>query len=226
MAKLKVFVQGLRGLGAEVCKNLLLAGPSQVVICDNNKVSASDLASNFYLKEEHVGTKTRAEGSFQLFSELNENVKLSIYNAEITADYLKQFDVAVFTEFYDKDKLIEFNNAMHSLNKGFIYTGILGLYGFGFVDYGEEHPVFDATGEQNKTAILANITQEENGLVSVHAEKRHGFEDDDTILFKEVKGMEEVNGQQYKIKVKTPFQFYLNADTRNFKPYERDGVCE
>jgi len=32
---LKVFILGVRGLGIEVAKNLVLAGPGKVVICDN-----------------------------------------------------------------------------------------------------------------------------------------------------------------------------------------------
>ena len=31
---------------------------------------------------------------------------------------------------------------------GFIYTGVVGLYGFCFVDYGEKHKILDPTGEE------------------------------------------------------------------------------
>lgn len=48
-------------LGIEVAKNLILAGPKKVEICDNELVKISDLGSNFYLTEAHVGKVTRAE---------------------------------------------------------------------------------------------------------------------------------------------------------------------
>jgi ubiquitin-activating enzyme E1 len=38
LTKMKVFIHGLRGLGIEVAKNLILAGPQEVVIMDNELV--------------------------------------------------------------------------------------------------------------------------------------------------------------------------------------------
>jgi len=36
---------------------------------------------------------------------------------------------------------------MHSKNLGFLLAGNLGLYGYTFVDFGDHHRIFDATGE-------------------------------------------------------------------------------
>jgi ubiquitin-activating enzyme E1 len=60
---------------------------------------------------------------------------------------------------YDKEYITKLNKELHSKNKGFIYAGNLGLYGFVFVDYGESHKVFDSTGEECKIAHIAGITQ-------------------------------------------------------------------
>jgi ubiquitin-activating enzyme E1 len=49
-------VQGLRGIGIETAKNLILAGPKQVVLQDTTKVELRDLGSNFYCSESDVGT--------------------------------------------------------------------------------------------------------------------------------------------------------------------------
>ena len=38
LVKMKVFIHGLKGLGVEVAKNLILAGPAQVVLHDNGLV--------------------------------------------------------------------------------------------------------------------------------------------------------------------------------------------
>jgi ubiquitin-activating enzyme E1 len=36
---------------------------------------------------------------------------------------------------------------------------------------------------------VASITKCEKGIVTIHDEKRHGFEDDDWVTFREVEGM-------------------------------------
>lgn len=58
LAKLKtmhVLVVGLRGLGVEVAKNLILAGPHTVAVCDQAIVRAEDLGTNFYLVRKNGG---------------------------------------------------------------------------------------------------------------------------------------------------------------------------
>jgi len=35
LIKMKVFLYGMRGVGLETAKNLILAGPRQVTICDD-----------------------------------------------------------------------------------------------------------------------------------------------------------------------------------------------
>ena len=51
----KVLISGLNGLGAEVAKNVILAGVKRVTLSDDCNTSLSDLASQFYLTEEDCG---------------------------------------------------------------------------------------------------------------------------------------------------------------------------
>jgi len=81
----------------------------------------------------------------------------------------------VFTDYYNKKKLIEFNNFCRSKGIGFIYSGNLGLYGFAFVDFGDKFKCFDANGEEPRNAIVVGISQDTQGRVTVHEDKRHGF---------------------------------------------------
>jgi ubiquitin-activating enzyme E1 len=60
---MKVLIVGLRGLGVECAKNLILAGPASVDIFDPTIVKINDMGSNFYIKEEHVGKVSRANAS-------------------------------------------------------------------------------------------------------------------------------------------------------------------
>jgi len=62
---LKVYIQGLRGIGIETAKNLILAGPRKVVIQDENFVEMRDLGSNFYCREENVGADKRAKACLE-----------------------------------------------------------------------------------------------------------------------------------------------------------------
>jgi len=62
--------------------------------------------------------------------------------------------------------------------------------------------VTDTNGEVPSTFLLANITKEENGIVTCMEDARHNLEDGDFVTFSEVQGMTELNGiQPLKIKV-------------------------
>jgi hypothetical protein len=46
-----------------------------------------------------------------------------------------------------RDKLIEFNNYCRQNNIGFILGSSMGLYGHGFVDFGNNYKCLDKNGE-------------------------------------------------------------------------------
>lgn len=226
LVQLRVFIYGLRGVGIETAKNLILAGPKQVIVQDDHKVEIRDLGVNFYCREEDVGKRTRAEASITQLKQLNPYVDVQTHSGEITEDFLSNFDVVVFTDYYHKKNLIKWNNFVRNRGAGFIYAGNLGLYGFTFVDFGSSFTVFDATGEDPRTAIISHITNDNPAQVTTHEEKRHGFLDGDHIRFKEVEGMTEINGQTYEITVLSPIAFTIKGDTTKFGKYERNGLAE
>ena len=125
---------------------------------------------------------------------------------------------------YDRNYIVTLGKAVHEKNLGFIYAGNLGLYGFTFVDFGEKHRIIDGTGEESKSVHIAGITQEERGLVCLHEEKKHGLNDGDTICFREVKGMTEINGKEFQVEIKSPHSFLI-GDTRSFSPYTEGGIA-
>jgi len=47
--KMKVFLQGLLGVGVETAKNLILAGPHTVYIQDDEISQHNNRGSNFYI---------------------------------------------------------------------------------------------------------------------------------------------------------------------------------
>jgi hypothetical protein len=86
---------------------------------------------------------------------------------------------------YNKDYLVNLNKACHSRNIGFIIAGNLGLYGYSFVDFGEQHKIFDPTGEEPKIVHFIGITQEEKGIVFLDDKgNKHGLNDGDTVVLR------------------------------------------
>ena len=57
MRSASVLVVTLRGLAAEVCKNVVLAGIGKLTILDDKDISEEDLGANFFLREEEIGQK-------------------------------------------------------------------------------------------------------------------------------------------------------------------------
>jgi ubiquitin-activating enzyme E1 len=49
LVKMRVLIVGMRGLGVETAKNLILAGPAAVTLYDPSLVQVEDLSANFYL---------------------------------------------------------------------------------------------------------------------------------------------------------------------------------
>ena len=184
-----------------------------------------DLASNFYTKEEHAGKVSRTTASIEKLKELNPHVTVDAHTGNLEESLVKDYDIFVITDYYDLPKLINLNKAARAAGKGFIMTGNLGLYGYLFTDFGDSFKISDKDGEENRSAIVVSITNEENGVVTVHEDKRHGFIEGDHVTFREVQGMDEVNGKTFPIKVLSPFSFQIGS-TANFKAYEREGIVE
>jgi ubiquitin-activating enzyme E1 len=107
LIKLEVLIIGMRGLGVEVAKNLILAGPKSVTISDDKDVKIEDLSANFYLREEHVGNISRGDACAPQLAELNPNVVVSSVNS---LNDLSKYSVVVITEKFGKtEEIMEIN---------------------------------------------------------------------------------------------------------------------
>ena len=121
LLKMRVVILGMRGLGIETAKNIILTGPKEVAIYDPEIVKINDLGSNFYLSEEDVGKKRRDEAVLQKLKDLNHDVKVDIFSIKKDTndpDYIKEFckeitayDVVVVTELQPMSFMIELDNA-------------------------------------------------------------------------------------------------------------------
>lgn len=233
LANMKVLLIGLRGLGAEVAKNLILAGPKKVDIFDSKTSELRDMSANFYLTEDNVNEEqTRASACIEKLAELNPSCEVTEFELEddqdITEASFKDYDVVVVTEVYESiTQIIKINKACRKNNVGFILSQNLGAYGYVFVDFGDEFIVKDKTGEEHKSFNIVGVTNDEKGEVTVHKGKIHSFADGDYVKFREVKGMTELNDHEpIKIQVIDSYTFKLELNTKHFKTYEIDGIVE
>jgi ubiquitin-activating enzyme E1 len=220
LVKMNVLIVGLRGLGVETAKNLILAGPRSVTLFDPNPVSWGDLSSNFYCREDHVGKTSRAQASFDKLQELNPYVKVNVIE-HLTLDDHANYNVVCYTEIFENiDKIIEANEFCRSKNIGFILSTTFGPAGFTFLDYGNEFIVTDPDGEDTKAFIVVNATQTNPCIITVHEDKRHKFQDGDFVQFREVEGMTELNSlPPTQIDVIDGFSFKLKVDATGFGAY-------
>ena len=73
----KICVLGVSGLGAEIAKNLVLAGINSMDLVDDAKVSDMDATSQFLAPRDQVG-QNRAEASLQRLQQLNPMVRKAL----------------------------------------------------------------------------------------------------------------------------------------------------
>ena len=238
LSTLKVFILGMRGLGIEVAKNIILNGCEEVSIYDQNIVKINDLGSNFYLSDDDVNKKRRDEACVDKLSELNPYVKVSILDIEQKEDMneyinhfcskIKKYNVVVITE-YQPMQFISQIDAFCRTNKiKFIYGYCLGLVGYIFVDFGATHIIFDETGKETKTYLIKSISRDKKGTVvidDVSGTNKLEIGTGHFVKFKDVGGMVELNDdkKEFVVELEDSTTFRI-GDTSNFSEYTRGGT--
>ena len=237
LIKLKILIIGMRGLGAEVAKNIILSGPESVTIFDPVITSINDLSSNFNLSEEDVNKKLRDEASLDKLKELNPHVNVSLLRFEkpfnnifeytnALCEKVLQFDVVVFTELQACSLLCQVNNICRKNNIKFIYACCLGLAGYIFTDFGDKHTIFEESGGAPTTYNIKSITKDKKGLVTIDNEKgenNFSIGENCTIKFSDIEGMTELNDKEFQVEYENFESFKIKQDTSNFHDYIGGG---
>ena len=236
ISKLSILIIGQRGLGIEVAKNIIVSGPSKVIIFDPNLTEISDLGSNFYLKEEDLG-KRRDLSSLKGLKELNEYVQIDYikknYIKEIYNDIANNFNIVIITEILPLDESIEINEICRKNKIKFIYSAICGLSAFVFDDFGD-HTIFDEYCEKANKFKIKNIkkSQDGYGLLEIeHDKESEKLLIGDSVIFKEVEGMTEINFEKsqriWEIKKKPDSDnVFIIDDISKFNDYTTGGYIE
>lgn len=200
LIKMNTIIVGMRGLGVEVAKNLILAGPKSVSLYDPTLVALNDLGANFYCEEKHVGNTTRAEACLKKLQELNPYVKVEVIADRKTlegaissgeAHVCCQTEILLLGEYVNPGDL---DALCRKHTCGYISSQTFGPWGYAFVDYGDDHIVTDHDGEQTKSFIVVNIEKGDKVTkIWMHEDKRHIYQEGDHVVLREVEGMTQIN---------------------------------
>ncbi|XP_026512827.1 ubiquitin-like modifier-activating enzyme 7 isoform X5 [Terrapene carolina triunguis] len=117
LAKTAVLVSGMKGLGVEIAKNIILAGVKSITVHDPGNAQWSDLSSQFFLSESDVG-RNRAVASQQLLAELNSYVPVTAYTRELSESFLAAFQEPLRASLA-KPKIKAMDDRGHSLHLAF-----------------------------------------------------------------------------------------------------------
>ncbi|XP_052780661.1 ubiquitin-like modifier-activating enzyme 1 isoform X2 [Mya arenaria] len=220
MQSSNVLISGMKGLGVEIAKNVVLGGVKAMTIHDTGNAGWMDLSSQFFLREADIG-KNRAEVTLPRLAELNSYVPCNCYTGALNETFLKGFQVVVLTNSSHEEQMTV-GELCHANGISFIVADTRGLAGMIFCDFGEEFVCYDVDGEAPVSNMIADV--DEDGVVACLDESRHGYEDGDYVSFTEVQGMTELNDHEpFKIKVLGPYTFSI-GDTKSFSKYTKGGI--
>ena len=234
--KLNIFIYGMRGLGVEIAKNIILSGPRSVTIYDPNITKINDLGSNFFLTKQDIeNNRRRDESVFKKLASLNNYVKVTMMEDNNIIEHLhknsqdkdSKYDVVLISEFMPEDEIININLICRNKNIGFIYTVEFGIYGFCFVDFGDNFYVNDESGNEPLSYCIKSISKAKKGIVTIDTTAgKLKLGNKDKVTFNEIQGMNELNGcEPMNIKVISRNMVEI-CDTSNFSDYISGGVMK
>uniref|UniRef100_A0A8C1ZMX9 Ubiquitin-like modifier-activating enzyme 6 n=1 Tax=Cyprinus carpio TaxID=7962 RepID=A0A8C1ZMX9_CYPCA len=223
MAQSAVFLSGMGALGVEIAKNIVLAGVKAVTLHDCKRCEVWDLGTNFFIREEDV-----VEAVHSRVAELNPYVQVSV-STDVLDDstdliFLKRYQCVVLTETkLSLQKRI--NHFCHSQQPPIKFIGcdVFGICSRVFCDFGEAFEVSDPTGEEPKELFIQNISQGNPGVVMCMDSRTHGLQTGQSVCFKEINGMIELNGTTHQVTVLSPYSFAI-GDTSSFQAFAHGGI--
>lgn len=131
-----VLIAGLTGCGAEVAKNLMLAGLKSLTLLDHLQVTEKDKCCQFLIPVNSVG-QNRAEASRSRCQMLNPNVDLIIDTeniAEKNDGYFRSFNLVILID-QEYSIIDRINKICRTEKIGFEAGGVYGWIGYGFFDF-------------------------------------------------------------------------------------------
>lgn len=181
----KVLLIGLNGFGAEIAKNIILAGVKAVTFLDHRDVTVEDRCSQFLVFKDSIG-KNRAEASLQRAQNLNSmvNIEADTSNIDDKPDtFFNNFDVVCATQ-CTITQLKRINEICRKHNVKFFCGDVWGAYGYTFADLIEHEFAEDIV--QTKKILLAEsgepIQKEKFENITVTEKRKDTFVPFESIL--------------------------------------------
>eukprot|EP00588_Corethron_pennatum_P023689 CAMPEP_0194316908 /NCGR_PEP_ID=MMETSP0171-20130528/13663_1 /TAXON_ID=218684 /ORGANISM="Corethron pennatum, Strain L29A3" /LENGTH=1050 /DNA_ID=CAMNT_0039073309 /DNA_START=113 /DNA_END=3265 /DNA_ORIENTATION=+ len=223
-----VLLVGLSGLGAEIAKNVSLAGVKSLTLHDPHPATWSDLGGNFYLTAADVrGGVGRAAACRGKLAELNQYVEMRLVEAasELLGSIQGSSCVVVTIPLPEAD-LIAINDACRAKGACFINTLAHGVFGSVFCDFGPSFTVTDRDGENPATSQVESVLASNPGVVRVLEDQgRHGLDTGDVVRFSRVKGMPELNDTEHVVNVTGPYTFEI-GDLSSYTPATQGYIAQ
>ena len=141
---------------------------------------------------------------------------------------IKQYDIVIVTEIIESSVINNIENICRKNNHGFIYAGVLGLFSFIFVDFGENHIINNWNGNSSNIYYIKNISNEKECVLTIDDSNDAGLPNEgEFVSFKEIEGMEELNdGKPRKIlSRKSKNSFIIDEDSSSYGKYIKNGIC-
>uniref|UniRef100_A0A914WGT4 SUMO-activating enzyme subunit 1 n=1 Tax=Plectus sambesii TaxID=2011161 RepID=A0A914WGT4_9BILA len=154
-----VLLVGLSGAGAEIAKNLMLAGLKSLTLMDHNNVSEGDRDAQFLAPVDTIG-QNRAEASRLRTEQLNPMVQVIVDTDALEskdADFFEKFNlVCLVNQAYEQIERV--NEICRKFNIKMCAAGVYGWFGYGFSDL-LEHEFIDevkmlAPSNSNEVHVL------------------------------------------------------------------------
>ena len=233
ISNLKILIIGVRGLGIEISKDIIVSGPNEVTIFDPNEVKIEDLGSNFYLSEKDIG-KRRDESCLDKLKMLNKYVNVNFLEEtsiqNIIVKIPGKYNVIVVSEILSKKNIVLLDEISRKNNICLIYSAICGLSSFIFTDFGPNFTIIDEACSKKRKFFVKNIEKSEKGLVEIEMNDKKDSNLKEYILFKDVEGMTEINYSEekkniFKIEPKDLNSFYI-GNTLSYSDYKSGGYIE
>lgn len=211
-----IIISGMGGLGVEIAKNLILSGIKNVTIHDTRNTELRDLASNYYLTEKSIG-KNRALESMSQLSLLNPYVTVQSNTDELSNSLLINYKYVIVTDYHSESDIKRISTFCHQNSIKLILTETCGVFAYLFNDFSSNFFVEKPTLEKQSKFYIENVSIATNGIVTLMYDM-DGLNDGDYVIFDEVKGMTELNGQIIKVK-KIDHNKYSICDTTKYGKY-------
>ncbi|XP_069764034.1 SUMO-activating enzyme subunit 1 [Narcine bancroftii] len=171
----RVLLVGMKGLGAEVAKNLILAGVKALTLLDHQQTTPEDARSQFLIPAGSVG-RNRAEASLERAQNLNPMVEVKVDTENIKVkpqEFLAQYDAVCLT-CCPRDVMIQIDQFCRTNNIKFFAGDIFGYHGYMFADLGEHEFV------EEKQKVVKLEPGEEEGSKA----KKVKIDPNETIMIK------------------------------------------